>query len=228
MVSQSRHAAQWVEDNLPPELKVLLRRAERVILVANNPAISAGDFDALALGPRDVVVSFNTAVKAELLSAETVNVFVHGYHGQEFHFFGLPCRPCITRLFEQSPDRCFTLLVGVVNPMSALPRVAIYEDRIPLPTLLDYPRMRPSGKPFAGPSTGFNAMVVFDWLLGRPGYTYELFALGFSNEAGTLWNGHAWDYERAWMHASRVRVIALESAGKRWWWPLRFKGKKAK
>ena len=88
--------------------------------------------------------------------------------------------------------------------------------------------MRPSGKPFAGPSTGFNAMVVFDWLLGRPGYTYELFALGFSNEAGTLWNGHAWDYERAWMHASRVRVIALESAGKRWWWPLRFKGKKAK
>lgn len=227
-MSQSRHTGEWVEDNLPPELRALLGRAERVILVANNPAISAGDFEALALGPRDVVVSFNTAVKAELLSTETVNVFVHGYHGQDFHFFGLPCRPCITGLYAQSPDRCFTLLVGVVNPMSALPRVAIYEDRIPLSALLDYPRVRPSGKPFAGPSTGFNAMVVFDWLLGRPGYTYELLALGFSNEAGTLWKGHAWDYERAWMHTSRVRVIALETAGKRWRWPWRFGGKKGK
>lgn len=225
-MSQSGHTAEWVEDNLPPELRAVLGCAERVILVANNPAISARDFEALALGPRDVVVSFNTAVKAELLSAETVNVFVHGYHGQDFHFFGLPCRPCITRLFEQSPQRCFSLLVGVVNPMSALPRVAIYEDRIPLPSLLDYPRIRPSGKPFAGPSTGFNAMVLFDWLRGRPGYSYELLALGFSNEAGTLWKGHAWDYERAWMQASRVRVIALENTGKRWWWPWRFGGRK--
>lgn len=213
-----------MEDNLPPELREFLGCAERVILVANNPAISAADFEALAPGPRDVVVSFNTAIKAELLSDETVNVFVHGYHGQEFNFFGLPCRPCITRLFEQSAKRCFTLLVGVVNPMSALPRVAIYEDRIPLPTLLDYPRIRPSGKPFAGPSTGFNAMVVFDWLLGRSGYSYELLALGFSNEAGTLWKGHAWDYERAWMHSSRVRVIALKGTGKRWWRLWRFFG----
>lgn len=206
----------WVESNLPPELRELLGRARRVVLVANNPAIRAEDFDALELGGRDVVVSFNTAIKAELLPVSATQVFVHGYHGQDFYFFGLPCRRCISDLFQQAPQRCFTLLVGVVKPMSALPRVAVYEDRIPLAPLLDYPKLRSDGKPFAGPSTGFNGMVLFDWLRERPGYSYDLFALGFSNEAGKLWKGHAWDYERAWMNDSRVRVVALSRRNKLW------------
>ncbi|MBK5352879.1 hypothetical protein JFU37_10220 [Pseudomonas sp. TH41] len=206
---------QSVFDGLPMELKGCLRNAARVVLVANNPAITAADFQALNIGSDDVVVSFNNCVKSELLSPQSVNVFVHGFNAPDAYFFGLPYGAQVQQLFKQPGARCFTMLVGCTEAMCALPRVALYWERIPLPALWNYPVDRPGGKRYVGPSTGFNALVLFDWLRSHTGYTYQLMTLGFSNEAGKLWGGHAWDYEREWLAKSDVIVVRLQR--RRWW-----------
>lgn len=203
---------------LPEAFRECLGRAARVVLIANNPAISAADFRALNIGVDDVVVSFNTCIKASLLNEQSVNVFVHGYNAPDAYFFGLPCAADVQRLFEQTNERCFSMLVGCAAPMCPLPRVAMYRDRIPLPPLWYYPVDRPGGKRYVGPSTGFNALVLFDWLRCHAGYTYQLMTLGFSNEAGNLWGGHAWDYERDWLQKSDVIVVPLQP--RRWWQAL--------
>ncbi|ROM63691.1 hypothetical protein BK653_25685 [Pseudomonas brassicacearum] len=200
---------------LPQALKDCLGRASRVVLVANNPAITAADFQALDIGNDDVVVTFNTCVKSALLSPQNVNVFVHGFNAPDAYFFGLPCNPEVQRLFELPGARCFTMLVGCTGEMSPVPGVALYRERIPLPPLWNYPVDRPGGKRYVGPSTGFNALVLFDWLRGQLGYTYEIMTLGFSNEAGKLWGGHAWDYERQWLLEADVTVVPLQR--RRWW-----------
>jgi len=192
-----------------------LRDAERVVLVANNPAIAAMDFDALALGPRDVVVSFNACIKWPLLSSRWTNVFVHGFNAPDHYFFGLPYSPELQALWRNPLARCFTVLVGVADAMSALADVTLLRERIPLPALWNYPLARADGKRFVGPTTGFNALVLFDWLRREQGLHYRLMTLGYSNEAGKLWSGHAWDYERAWLAAADVETLALH---KRPWW----------
>lgn len=209
---------QAVFEALPAELRDCLGRAARVVLIANNPAITAADFQALNIGADDVVVSFNTCIKATLLSEQSVNVFVHGYNAPDAYFFGLPYGPHVQHMFERSGERCFSMLVGCAAPMCPLPRVAMYRDRIPLPPLWHYPVDRPGGKRYVGPSTGFNTLVLFDWLRGEAGYGYELLTLGFSNEAGKLWGGHAWDYERDWLRQSNIVAIALQP--QRWWQKL--------
>lgn len=206
---------QSVIDGLPAELKEYLRCAARVVLVANNPAITEADFQALNIGADDVVVSFNTCAKSALLSSQSVNVFVHGFNAPDAYFFGLPYEPRVQQLFNNPAARCFTMLVGSTAAMCALPRVALYWERIPLPPLWNYPVDRPGGKRYVGPSTGFNALVLFDWLRGHAGYTYQLMTLGFSNEAGKFWGGHAWDYERDWLLKSDVILVPLQR--RRWW-----------
>lgn len=109
------------------------------------------------------------------------------------------------------------MLVGCTAQICPLPRVALYWERIPLPALWNYPVDRPGGKRYVGPSTGFNALVLFDWLRGHAGYTYQLMTLGFSNEAGKLWGGHAWAYERDWLEKSNVTVVPLQ---RRPWWQV--------
>lgn len=143
---------------------------------------------------------------------------MHGYNAPDAYFFGLPGNAEVRRLFDRAGDRCFTMLVGCAAPMCPLPRVAMYWDRIPLPALWNYPVDRPGGKRYVGPSTGFNTLVLFDWLRGHLGYTYQLMTLGFSNEAGKLWGGHAWDYERDWLQKSDVIVVPLQP--RRWWQKL--------
>lgn len=107
---------------------------------------------------------------------------------------------------------------GMPQPLKdCLGRVALYWERIPLPALWNYPVDRPGGKRYVGPSTGFNALVLFDWLRGHAGYTYQLMTLGFSNEAGKLWGGHAWAYERDWLEKSNVTVVPLQ---RRPWWQV--------
>ncbi|MHA6136061.1 hypothetical protein ACX3YC_01080 [Pseudomonas mohnii] len=202
---------------MPQQLKDCLSRAARVVLVANNPAITPADFQTLDIGADDIVVSFNTCIPAPLLSAQSVNVFVHGFNAPDAYFFGLPYGPQVQRLFEQSGERCFTMLVGCTGQICPLPRVALYWERIPLPALWNYPVDRPGGKRYVGPSTGFNALVLFDWLRGHAGYTYQLMTLGFSNEAGKLWGGHAWAYERDWLEKSNVTVVPLQ---RRPWWQV--------
>ena len=209
---------QSVLQALPVPLRECLSRATRVVLVANNPAITAADLQALDLGADDVVVSFNHCIKAALLSARSVNLFVHGYNAPDAYFFGLPYGPDVQRLIDQAQSRCFSMLVGCAAPMCPLPQVAMYWDRIPLPPLWNYPVDRPGGKRYVGPSTGFNTLVLLDWLRDHAGYTYQLLTLGFSNEAGKLWSGHAWDYERAWLQNSTVIVVPLQP--KRWWQKL--------
>lgn len=206
---------QSVLQALPPALQACLRSAARVVLVANNPAITEADFQALNIGVDDVVVSFNTCVKSALLNPRSVNLFVHGFNAPDAYFFGLPYGPEVQRLFRQPDARCFTVLVGCTATICPLADVALYWERIPLPALWNYPVDRPGGKRYVGPSTGFNALVLFDWLRGHPGFDYQLMTLGFSNEAGKLWGGHAWDYERDWLQQSDVTVVPLQP---RSWW----------
>lgn len=200
---------------LPQALKDCLAGAARVVLVANNPAITAADFNGLNIGSDDVVVTFNTCVKSALLNPQSVNVFVHGFNAPDAYFFGLPHKPEVQRLFDLPDTRCFTMLVGCTGAMSPLPDVALYWERMPLPPLWHYPVDRPGGKRYVGPSTGFNALVLFDWLRGHVGYTYQIMTLGFSNEAGKFWSGHAWDYERQWLMDANVIVVPLQR--RRWW-----------
>jgi hypothetical protein len=40
-------------------------------------------------------------------------------------------------------------------------------------------------------------------------------SLGFSNEAGKFWSGHAWEYERQWLLEADVTVVPLQH--RRWW-----------
>lgn len=204
---------QSVLDGLPQELRACLRKAPRVLLVANNPAITQADFQALGIGPNDVVVSFNNCVLAALLSPQSVNLFVHGFNAPDAYFFGLPYGPEVQRIFGQADSRCFTMLVGCTGALCPLPQVALYWERIPLPALWNYPVDRPGGKRYVGPSTGFNVLVLFDWLRGQADYNFQLMTLGFSNEAGKRWGGHAWDYERDWLQKSDVIVIPLRRRG---------------
>ncbi|MDB5996903.1 MAG: hypothetical protein JWP42_4039 [Pseudomonas sp.] len=205
-------------EGLPQALQQCLRKAARVVLVANNPAITREDFQALNIGANDVVVSFNNCVLAKLLSPHSVNVFVHGFNAPDAYFFGLPYGPEVQRLFAQADARCFTVLVGNTEAMCPLPNVALYWERIPLPPLWHYPVDRPGGKRYVGPTTGFNALVLLDWLRSQAGFDYQLMTLGFSNEAGKRWGGHAWDYERDWLQKSDVKVIPLQRRG--WWQKL--------
>ncbi|MBJ2347977.1 MULTISPECIES: hypothetical protein [Pseudomonas] len=200
---------------LPQALKNCLERAARVVLVANNPAITAADFQALDIGSDDVVVTFNTCVKSALLRPHSVNVFVHGFNAPDAYFFGLPYNAEVQRLFGLPDARCFTMLVGCTGNMSPLPGVTLYWERMPLPPLWNYPVDREGGKRYVGPSTGFNALVLFDWLRGHAGYNYQIFTLGFSNEAGKFWSGHAWEYERQWLLGADVTVVPLQRC--RWW-----------
>lgn len=209
---------QSIADALPPALKECLRNAARVVLVANNPAITAQDFQALAIGADDVVVSFNKCVLAPLLSPQSVNLFVHGFNAPDAYFFGLPYGPEVQRLFDHDGARCFTLLVGCTGAMCPVPQVALFWERIPLPPLWNYPVDRPDGKRYVGPTTGFNVLVLLDWLRDQAGYNFQLVTLGFSNEAGKRWGGHAWDYERDWLQQSDVVAMALRP--RRWWQKL--------
>ena len=205
---------QSLSGGLPESLKACLRKAPRVLLVANNPAITHDDFQALNLGVDDVVVSFNKCVLAQLLCPSSVNLFVHGFNAPDAYFFGLPYGPVVQQIFRQPDARCFTMLVGCTGAMCPLPQVALYWERIPLPALWNYPVDRPGGKRYVGPTTGFNALVLFDWLRGQADYNFQLMTLGFSNEAGKRWGGHAWDYERDWLLKSDVTVIPLRR--RRW------------
>jgi hypothetical protein len=212
---------QDVQGALPPGLAKCLADASRVILVANNPAISQADIDALHIGADDVVVSFNTCSKYDLLKASSVNVFVHGFNAPDHYFFGLPHRAEVHRWLAQPGARSFTILVGCAAPMCAVPGVMLLRDRIPLPPLWNYPVDRPGGKRYVGPSTGFNAMVLFEALRTQLGYGYQVMALGFSTGGGKLWGGHAWEYEREWLAHSAVTAVPLKGTPARglagWW-----------
>ncbi|WP_460118670.1 hypothetical protein [Pseudomonas sp. S2_C03] len=206
---------QSIPDGLPQALQECLRKAARVVLLANNPAISQDDFQALDIGADDVVVSFNKCVLATLLTPRSVNLFVHGFNAPDAYFFGLPYGPGVQRILDHPDARCFTLLVGCTGQMCPLPGVALFWERIPLPALWNYPVDRPDGKRYVGPTTGFNVLVLLDWLRAQAGYDFQLVTLGFSNEAGKRWGGHAWDYERDWLQRSDVTAIPLRP--RRWW-----------
>lgn len=194
---------------LPEALLLRLQEADRVVLLANNPAITADDVEAIALGPRDVVVTFNTCIKSTLLSNRWTNVLVHGFNEPDRYFFGLPCRPEVQAALHAPGSHNFTLLMGCTGDISPLPQVGLLWARFPLPIIDNYPVYRPDGKLFAGPTTGFSTLLLFDWLRREGGYPYQLLTLGFSNEAGKLWRGHAWSYEREWLQGAEVTVVPL-------------------
>lgn len=200
---------------LPDALYERLRVAPRVILLANNPAVTAADMAALDIGDDDVVVSFNTCIQWPLLSTRWTNVLVHGFNEPDKYFFGLPCSPPVQALLDASKGGGFTLLMGCTGQITPLPGVALLWRNFPLPIIANYPVYRPSGKLFAGPTTGFTTLVLFDVLRRECGYNFRLLTLGFSNEAGNLWRGHAWDYERAWLESAEVTVVALQPVP--WW-----------
>jgi hypothetical protein len=172
------------------ELKGCLQRATRVVLVANNPAIMAADLQGLALGENDVVVSFNTCLKGPLLSPRSQHVLVHGFNAPDHYFFGLPMSADLPSWLRARTPGCLAVLVGCTQPLCPMPGVSLFHERIPL--------------------------VLLDTLRRQPGFTYSLVTLGFSNEAGKLWGGHAWDYERAWLLAAEITRMDLQA--RRPWW----------
>jgi hypothetical protein len=205
---------------MPESLLSRLRVAQRVILIANNPAIGKPDMDSLQVGPMDVVITFNTCIKSDLLGAGWVKVIVHGFNEPDRYFFGLPCRPEVESVMSFEEGAGFTILMGCTGHMSPLPGVGLVWARFPLPVIKNYPSYRPDGKLYAGPSTGFSTLVFLDWLRKTEGACYEIVTLGFSNEAGKLWRGHAWDYEREWLRASDVISVGLKY---RPWWSRIFR-----
>jgi hypothetical protein len=173
------------------ELKGCLQRATRVVLVANN-------------------------LKGPLLSPRSQHVLVHGFNAPDHYFFGLPMSADLPSWLRARTPGCLAVLVGCTQPLCPMPGVSLFHERIPLPALWNYPVDRPGGKRYVGPSTGFNALVLLDTLRRQPGFTYSLVTLGFSNEAGKLWGGHAWDYERAWLLAAEITRMDLQA--RRPWW----------
>ena len=94
---------------LPEPLQACLSRAARVVLIANNPAITVADFQALNIGVDDVVVSFNTCIKAPLLDSRSVNVSCRQTRRTRIFVPALGRRQ---RLLL-SGERFFTMLVAV-------------------------------------------------------------------------------------------------------------------
>lgn len=193
----------------PDDLRALLADAQRVVLVANNPAIGKRDMVGLQLGARDVVVYFNNCIPYRLIDPRVVNVFFHGFNVEDRYFFGLPYRPEIAALFQGRRGRCFTVLMGVDEELCPLPDVGYFTGRLPLSALANYPRLDKEGRRGVVPSTGFRVMALFDWLRSHGGFSCELLCLGFSNEAGKLWGGHAWDYERRWVADADVTLLSV-------------------
>jgi hypothetical protein len=208
---------------LPDALYERLQAADRVILLANNPAITAADIEALAIGRQDVVVSFNTCMQWRLLSTAWTNVLVHGFNEPDKYFFGLPCSPQVQTMLDSSERGGFTLLMGCTGEITPMPGVGLIWANFPLPIITNYPVYRPSGKLFAGPTTGFSTLVLLDLLRREYAYNFQLLTLGFSNEAGDLWRGHAWDYERAWLHSAQVTAVALQPVS---WWKRWLRGRR--
>lgn len=196
-------------EGFPAELQILLREARRVVLVANNPAIARGDMSRLGLGANDIVVYFNGCVPYSLIDPKVINVFFHGFNVEDRYFFGLPYRREIVELFRCAPGRCFTVLMGVDEALCPLRGVGYFSGALPLPALIDYPLLDKSGSRRVVPSTGFRVVALFDWLRTHGGFSFELMCLGFSDEAGKFWGGHAWEYERRWLSDAGVTRLSV-------------------
>lgn len=195
-------------ERISPELLARIVASRRVILLANNPAITRDHVDALALGPEDLVVSFNKCRNRTLLRRKLHNVFIHRHNYRKSGYFGFPYKGWL-RLFPWFNARFHSVLLGgEVETLPASHRKASFLPlKQPFPALEGYPYERLPSR--GGPSTGFYALAFFDYVKRLKQADYEIILVGFSDEGGSFWDGHAWDFEREWTRESGVTVIKL-------------------
>ncbi|NNN24967.1 MULTISPECIES: hypothetical protein [Pseudomonas] len=201
-------AAQQSLNHLSPALLARIQASRRVILLANNPAITREHLDALALGPDDLVVSFNKCRNRTLLRRQLHNLFIHRHNYRKGGYFGFPYKGWL-RLFPWFNKRFHSVLLG--GEQAELPashRASSFLPlRQPFPALEGYPYERLPTR--GGPSTGFYAVAFFDYVKRLKQADFEIVLVGFSDEGGSFWDGHAWDFEREWTRSSDVTVIKL-------------------
>lgn len=201
-------AAQQSLERLSPELLARIEASRRVILLANNPMISQEHIDALAISPDDLVVSFNKCRNLALLRRQWHNLFIHRHNYRKGGYFGFPYKGWL-RFFPWFNTRFHSVLLG--GEAESLPAAHRSASFLPLrqsfPALEGYPYERLPTR--GGPSTGFYAVAFFDYVKRLKQTDYEIVLVGFSDEGGSFWDGHAWDFEREWTRSSGVTVIKL-------------------
>lgn len=195
-------------ERLAPQLLARILASRRVILLANNPAITQAHLHALAIDGADLLVSFNKCRHLALLRRRLHNLFIHRHNYRKGGYFGFPYRGRL-RLFTCCNPRLHSLLLGGEAERSAAgPRgVSFLPLRQPFPALQGYPYERLPSR--GGPSTGFYALAFFEHLKQLRGADYETVLVGFSEEGGSFWDGHAWDFERQWIRCAEVTLIRL-------------------
>lgn len=177
----------------------------RVILLANNPLLTPALIDSLNIQDSDIVVSFNKCRNLPSLRRRHVNVFIHRHNYRKGGYFGYPYKGML-RLFSWFNPRLYSVMLG--GDESTLPRAGDFSFlplRQAFPALEAYPY---EGLPTrGGPSTGFYALAFFDYLKQLKGASFDIVLVGFSDEGGTFWDGHAWEFEREWIKTSAVMVV---------------------
>lgn len=198
---------------------------QRVVLIANNPAITR-DLITPLIQPSDLLVFFNTTPHLPLFAHFSNprlfffrSIFNNGQH------WGIPPQT------HQFPELAHLAQQGALSVMYS--NYAPNATRFPAPLRAifsnpataclvpenpvhcqDYPYK--AGEPFFGPSSGFILYRIFLFFkfslrMSHPlQKTFSMVLLGFNNSPGSqLWDCHDWDFERADMkkHEAHLQRI---------------------
>lgn len=179
--------------------------SKRIILLANNPLLTQAHIDALVIDCSDTVVSFNKCRNFAALRRQHLNVFIHRHNYRKGGYFGYPYKSMM-RFFSWFNSNFYSVLLGGDAPtVSSTKACSFLPLRQAFPALEAYPY---EGLPSrGGPSTGFYALAFFDYLKQVKGGDFQILLVGFSDEGGSFWDGHAWDFEREWIKQSGVIVV---------------------
>jgi hypothetical protein len=168
---------QIVADGMPQPLKDCLGRGPRCADRQQSGHYCA-DFQALNIGADDIVVSFNNCIPAPLLSRKASMCSFMGSMHQTPTFsaflMGLGCSG-FSNSRVSVVSRCWWGVLRRSVPCREWPSNGSGFHCRRCGTT----RWTDREKTLCRPSTGFNALVLFDWLRGHAGYTYQLMTLGF-------------------------------------------------
>jgi hypothetical protein len=196
----------------------------RVVLIANNPAITRRLVDDV-VKDGDLLVLFNAPAPLDHVAHRPQpKLFFFRAKGATGNHWGLP--PLVNRIGE------IELLVGTGELALAYSRYPPHRANLPQGILAlldnsrtsmlvpeqhaawkDYP-VRPKIE-FSGPSSGFMIYRLFAairrsawYQLYRP--RFDLVLLGFNHSpGGYYWEGHAWDFERKAIRNERPHALVI-------------------